>query len=109
MVNHPGIRRAAWFAQDKFRSPTLPANSVSRSVLHDRLQAGASRRLTVVVGPAGSGKTILLSSWAASRPQGATSWLACDQADANPVRFWTAFIEAPRAIAPWFGADAAEM
>src|SRR5215469_9767107 len=109
MVDDPGVRRAAWFAQEKFRPTTLPANPVSRSVLHDRLRAGAGRRLTVEVGPAGSGKSVLMSTWAATRPQGATSWLACDQADANPVRFWTAFIEAARAIAPWFGADAAEM
>ena len=109
MVDHTGSSRNAWFAQEKFRPTTLPANSVTRSVLHDRLQAGAGRRLTVVAGPAGSGKSVLLSTWAAIRPQGATSWLACDQADADPVRFWTAFIEAARAIAPWFGADAGEM
>jgi LuxR family transcriptional regulator, maltose regulon positive regulatory protein len=108
-VDHPGVWRSAWFAQEKFRPTTLPANAVSRSVLHDRLQAGGGQRLTVVVGPAGSGKSILLSSWAAARPPGTTSWLACDQADASPVRFWTAFIEAPRAIAPRFGADAAEL
>lgn len=78
-------------------------------MLHDRLQAGGGRRLTVVVGPAGSGKSILLSSWAAARPPGTTSWLACDQADASPVRFWSAFIEAPRVIAPRSGADAAEL
>jgi LuxR family maltose regulon positive regulatory protein len=38
-----------------------------------------------------------------------TSWLSCDEADANPFRFWTAFIEAPQAVAPGFGADAAEL
>ena len=38
-----------------------------------------------------------------------TSWLSCDEADADPVRFWAGFIEAPRAVAPGFGADAAEL
>src|SRR5215469_1231671 len=109
MVDYPAASRTAWFAQEKFRPTTLPANAVSRPVLHDRLRAGAGQRLTVVVGPAGSGKSILLSSWAATRPPGTTSWLTCDQADANPVRFWTAFIEATRVIAPWFGAHAAEL
>ncbi len=52
---------------------------------------------------------MLLSSWAATRDAGTTSWLSCDEADADPLRFWAAFIEAPRAIAPWFGADAAEL
>jgi ATP/maltotriose-dependent transcriptional regulator MalT len=67
-VDHPGVWRSAWFAQEKFRPTILPANAVSRSVLHDRLQAGGGQRLTVVVGPAGSGKSILLPSWAAARP-----------------------------------------
>ncbi len=74
-----------------------------------RLQAGAAKRLTVVVGSAGAGKSVLLSSWTAARDGAVTSWLSCDEADADPVRFWTAFIEAPRAVAPGFGADAAEL
>ena len=52
---------------------------------------------------------MLLSSWAAGRTPGLTSWLSCDRADANPVRFGTGFIEAPRVVAPWFGADAADL
>jgi ATP/maltotriose-dependent transcriptional regulator MalT len=49
-----------------------------------------------VVGSAGAGKSVLLSSWTAARPAGMTSWVSCDEADANPVRFWSEFIEAPR-------------
>jgi LuxR family transcriptional regulator, maltose regulon positive regulatory protein len=63
----------------------------------------------VVVGSAGAGKSVLLSSWAAARAPDVTSWLSCDRADANPVRFWAAFIEAPRVIEPGFGADAADL
>ena len=95
------------FARAKFRPTALPATLVIRSALHDRLSAGAGQRLTVVVGSAGAGKSVLLSSWAAARPSGATSWLSCDKADADPVRFWTGFIEATQAVAPGFGADAA--
>jgi LuxR family maltose regulon positive regulatory protein len=101
--------RGARFALAKFRSTTLPDTLVARPVLHDRLNAGAGQRLTVVVGSAGAGKSVLLSSWAAARPPGMTSWLSCDRADANPVRFWAGFIEAPRMMAPWFGADAADL
>ena len=97
------------FALTKFRPTTLPATLVTRSVLHDRLTAGASRRLTVVVGSAGAGKSVLLSSWAAARAPGVTSWLSCDEADANPARFWAGFIEAPRSVEPEFGADAADL
>src|SRR5271165_3015067 len=97
------------FARAKFRPTALPATLVIRPALHDQLTAGASQRLTVVVGSAGAGKSVLLSSWAASRDRGATSWLSCDEADADPVRFWAGFIEAPRAVAPGFGADAADL
>ena len=100
---------SARFAVTKFRPPTLPATLVTRPVLQDRLMAGAGRRLTVVVGSAGAGKSVLLSSWVAARSPGVTSWLSCDEADANPVRFWAGFIEAPRAVVPEFGADAADL
>ena len=93
----------------KFRPPALPDTLISRLVLHDRLAAGSGQRLTVVVGSAGAGKSVLLADWAAGRLPGMTSWLSCDKADADAVRFWTAFIEAPRAIEPGFGADAADL
>jgi LuxR family transcriptional regulator, maltose regulon positive regulatory protein len=99
----------ARFALGKFRLPPLPATLVRRPVLHDRLMAGAGQRLTVVVGSAGAGKSVLLSSWAATRVPHVTSWLSCDEADANPVRFWTGFIEAPQEAEPGFGADAADL
>ena len=97
----------ARFAPAKFRPPALPTTLVMRPALRDRLRAGASQRLTVVVGSVGTGKSVLLSSWAAARPAGSTSWLSCDKADADPPRFWAAFIEASRAVEPGFGADAA--
>ena len=99
----------ARFAQAKFRPTTLPTTLLTRPTLLGRLEAGASRRLTVVVGSAGAGKSVLLSSWTAARDGGVTSWLSCDEADADPVRFWTGFIQAPQAVAPGFGADAAEL
>jgi LuxR family transcriptional regulator, maltose regulon positive regulatory protein len=104
-----GTLRGARFALAKFAPCSLPVTLVTRPVLHDRLTAGAGQRLTVVVGSAGAGKSVLLSSWAAARPPGLTSWLSCDEADANPARFWAGFIEAPRTIEPGFGADAADL
>ena len=104
-----GASRGARFALAKFRPTTLPGTLVGRPALHDRLTAGASQRLTVVVGSAGAGKSVLLSSWAAARPPGATAWLSCDRGDANPVRFWAGFIEASQQAAPGFGADAADL
>jgi len=99
----------ARFARAKFRPPPLPAIMVTRPPLQDRLLAGSDQRLTVVVGSAGAGKSVLLSSWAAARAPQVTAWLSCDEADANPMRFWTGFIEAPRLVEPRFGAEAAEL
>jgi LuxR family transcriptional regulator, maltose regulon positive regulatory protein len=104
-----GAPHNARFALAKFRPTTLPTTLLTRPTLLRRLEAGASQRLTVVVGSAGAGKSVLLSSWVATRDGGVTSWLSCDEADADPVRFWAGFIQAPRAVAPGFGADAAEL
>ena len=104
-----GASRGARFAVAKFRPTTLPSTLVHRSVLHDRLTAGAGQRLTVVVGSAGAGKSVLLSSWVAARPPGTTAWLSCDRGDVNSVRFWSGFIKAPRAIDSGFGADATDL
>jgi LuxR family transcriptional regulator, maltose regulon positive regulatory protein len=104
-----GAERGVRFALGKFAPPAPPVTLVARPALLDRLTAGAGQRLTVVLGSAGAGKSVLLSSWAAARPPGVTSWLSCDEADANPIRFWTGFIEAARVIEPRFGADAADL
>jgi LuxR family transcriptional regulator, maltose regulon positive regulatory protein len=104
-----GSLRGARFAVTKFRSPALPATLIARSALYDRLAEGAGKRLTVVVGSAGAGKSVLLADWAATRPPGLTSWLSCDRSDADPVRFWAGFTEAPRAIEPGFGADTSDL
>jgi LuxR family transcriptional regulator, maltose regulon positive regulatory protein len=105
-AGHDGTRDPQ-FAVTKFRPPNLPDTLVVRSGLRDRLAAGAGRRLTLVAGSAGVGKSVLLADWAAARPPGLTAWLSCDSADADPLRFWAAFIEAPRLIEPAFGGDAA--
>ena len=97
------------FALAKFSPPALPDTLVVRSGLRDRLTAGASRRLTSVVGSAGAGKSVLLADWTESRPAGVTAWLSCDSADADPLRFWAGFVEAARAIEPAFGRDAADL
>ena len=104
-----GSSRGTRFALTKFRPPALPSTLITRPVLHDRLTAGAGQRLTVVVGSAGAGKSVLLADWAGARPPGVTAWLSCDKADADPARFWAGFVEAPQAIEPGFGADAADL
>src|SRR6185437_8856674 len=60
----------ARFALAKFRPTTLPTTLLTRPTLLGRLEAGASQRLTVVVGSAGAGKSVLVSSWTAARDGG---------------------------------------
>jgi LuxR family transcriptional regulator, maltose regulon positive regulatory protein len=108
-TRRPEARRGARFAAAKFRPVTLPRTLIARPALLGRLTAGGGDRLTVVVGSAGAGKSVLLSSWAATRETGVTSWLSCDEADADPARFWAGFIEAFRGAVPGFGAEASEL
>jgi len=61
------------------------------------LDAGVQGRLTLLTGPAGSGKTVLLSSWAATAElPGPVAWLSLDAADNDPARFWSYLLAALR-------------
>jgi hypothetical protein len=60
-----------------------------RARLFDALDRLESSELTVVSGPAGSGKTVLVSSWLAARPDLATAWATLDPSDDDPVHLWT--------------------
>ncbi len=64
-----------------------------------------------MVGPAGAGKTMLLADWLAARPDRPSAWLGCDVADADPVRFVSAVIEAVRLgfDQPKIGEDARQL
>jgi LuxR family transcriptional regulator, maltose regulon positive regulatory protein len=84
------------FPASKFRPPKLMPGLVRRSRLLDQLDRGDQVRLALVVGPAGAGKTMLAADWLAARPQRPAAWLSCDTADADPLRFVAAIIEAAR-------------
>jgi LuxR family maltose regulon positive regulatory protein len=95
VMAEPGPRSPR-FPPSKFRAPKVVPGLVHRSRLFDLLDQGEKVRLAVVVGPAGAGKTVLLADWLAARPGRASAWLSCDAADADPVRFVAAIIEAAR-------------
>jgi LuxR family transcriptional regulator, maltose regulon positive regulatory protein len=84
------------FPSSKFSVPVVPAGLVSRPRLLDRLDSGRRARLTLVVGSPGAGKTVVLGDWVASRPERSTAWVNCDVADADPVRFLAAIVQAVR-------------
>jgi LuxR family maltose regulon positive regulatory protein len=67
--------------------PALPSRLVDRSRLTAALDGYASGPLTLVSAGPGWGKSVLLSSWAHSRPE-PIAWLSLEPADNNPERFW---------------------
>ncbi|MEO6089213.1 MAG: LuxR C-terminal-related transcriptional regulator [Umezawaea sp.] len=69
--------------------PPVRAGAIPRERLERQLRL-AETRLTVVVAPAGWGKTSLLSGWAADGDeQRRIAWVSLDESDDEPVRFWS--------------------
>jgi LuxR family maltose regulon positive regulatory protein len=66
---------------------------VSRPSLFERLSAAAPGTVTVVCAPAGSGKTVLLRSWAAETPE-PVAWITVERAERDAQRFWLDVIDA---------------
>lgn len=90
----------------KLRRPAVPRHAVPRPALIARLNDGlsAGRPLTLIAAPAGYGKTTLASEWAA-QVDGPVAWLALDEADDDPLRFYTCFLAALQTAAPTVGAE----
>src|SRR6185436_16293189 len=70
----------------KLYIPQVRPKRVPRRALLARLEAGLTRKLTLIAAPAGFGKTTLLSDWiaAGSRP---VAWVSLDARDNDPLRF----------------------
>jgi LuxR family transcriptional regulator, maltose regulon positive regulatory protein len=82
----------------KLTPPRTPRWLVARGRLLELLDAGIQGRLTLLTGPAGSGKTVLLSAWATTTAAlpGPVAWLSLDAADNDPARFWAHLLAALR-------------
>jgi LuxR family maltose regulon positive regulatory protein len=75
----------------KLAPPPSRDNMVPRRRLIERLNEAAHHKLTLISAQAGFGKTTLLAEWRASSADDALpiAWLSLDEADDDPVRFWT--------------------
>ena len=83
---------------------------VVRESLIAPLSEGVSLPLTLVYGPAGSGKTMLVAQWAASaREERPVAWLSLEADDNDPARFWMYVIAALRSVGPGIGEAALAM
>ena len=86
----------------KLYSPPLREDRVSRPRLLEQLQAGISRKLTLVSAPAGFGKTTVISDWL-HRQSTPFIWYQLDETDSDPVRFITHLLAGIRQHLPKFG------
>ena len=85
--------------RSKLRAPsTRPP--LRRAALIDQLELCASMPLTLVVAPAGTGKTSLVATWAASSTS-PTAWLSLDESDHDATHFWTGVLAALAALIHW--------
>ncbi len=81
----------------KLEVPHTSQRIMFRSRLLDLLECAVDGPLTVLVAPAGAGKTVLMSSWAeAGRAPGPVAWLSVDALDNDATRFWAHVLAALR-------------
>src|SRR3954452_440749 len=74
----------------KFLIPAAKAPVVPRPRLFDRLTGAVRGPLTLVSAPAGSGKSVLVSTWATSgEAPGPLVWISLDEEDHQPGVFWS--------------------
>ena len=76
----------SWLLQGKFEPQFSLVSQVRRSALLKRLDASLAGVLTLVVTPAGYGKSTLLSQWVDALKQDGkqVAWLATDEIDRDP-------------------------
>lgn len=81
----------------RFSVPVVPKTFVLRARLTERLNAGVQGPLTLVDGPAGAGKTLLVADWVtAGGLPGPAVWLTVEPEDSGPGVFWTYVLQAFR-------------
>lgn len=89
--------------ETKLMPPRLRQSLISRPRLEKALDTFVSSELTLISAPAGGGKTVLLGSWCASRPDSAIAWVSLEPADDDAVRLWTYVATAVDRIRPGLG------
>jgi LuxR family maltose regulon positive regulatory protein len=108
-VSAVGNDLGAPLLRTKLVVPSSPRLVVRESLI-EALSEGLSRRLTLVYGPAGSGKTTLAAQWASSaRHARPVAWLSLETDDNDPARFWMYVIQALRSVLPGIGGASVAM
>ena len=107
----PGSATLRQLLETKLYAPRVQAALVARPRLLDAMREGMDRKLTVVVAPAGFGKTTLLASWLADAagPGPSVGWVSLDATENDPQLFWSYVIRALQGIYASVGAGAMKL
>jgi LuxR family maltose regulon positive regulatory protein len=91
----------------KLYIPPARSNAIARLRLSEKLLTGIHQPSSFVLlsGPAGFGKTTLLSEFVA-QVQWPAAWVSLDEGDNDPVRFWTYLIAACQKVQDGVGETA---
>ena len=92
----------------KLRVPTQPAHFVPRPRLDELLDELVTGPVTLVVAPAGAGKTALVAGWVDASSL-ACAWLSLDESDRDARQLWRGVIAALDALVPGCGVDALDL
>ena len=91
-------------------NPPVPGSNSTSYVARPRLLAALGSAegppLTVISGPAGSGKSVLARGWVNSLPEGTWAWARVDDDDGNPRHFWSTIASATSATLADAGSEA---
>ncbi|WP_214467314.1 LuxR C-terminal-related transcriptional regulator [Microbacterium flavescens] len=90
-------------------SRRIPSHAVDRPALRQQLDAGVDSPLSLVVAPAGAGKTVLLSQWAQSLADIAVAWFDITTADDAPGVFAARLVAGITAVVPGLHAPSAPL
>lgn len=84
--------------RSKCRPPASPSSTIPRTRLVQELLESSKKRLTVILSPAGTGKTELMAQWFRSlQDQGETAvWLSLDNTSNEPGTLLASLLEAFR-------------
>jgi LuxR family maltose regulon positive regulatory protein len=89
----------------KLAVPSVRHGVVDRPRVDRALDAGGAASLTLVVAPAGYGKTTAVRAWCASR-RVALAWITLDDGDNDPARLWRYVASAVDRVRPGVGRGA---
>lgn len=97
------------FLVTKLLVPSSRERLVMRERLIEQINDGLNRghRLTLIAAPAGFGKTTLVTQWLGYLP--GVAWISLDEADNDPVYFFSLLIASLRQLHPSIGENAEQL